>query len=219
MVLVVAVTPGPAGGHQGWKRPSSWRRRLTGQSWPVGPLRQQTATCRPSNLQLGLSLTRKTGCGRNLVRPRNKSSSLTKEILSNNSALPAPRGGWVPSRAPEGSGCRRAVMVDTPLHHCVDIGDCVFGVAGGCGYPHFQEGGPGGCSNYRGDQTSVPPREGLLQGAGEESAAAGWNLDSRGVMWFSSWPWNTRTALYSRKGTGGGMRVCPISPHSVHREG
>ena len=55
--------------------------------------------------------------------------------------------------------------------------------------------------------------EGLLKGAGEESAAASRTSDPRGPMWFSSWPWNTEPALYPRGCAGGGMGVCPTSPH------
>ena len=35
-----------------------------------------------------------------------------------------------------------AVIVDTPVQHCVGIGDCAFGVADSCDGSTFQEGGP-----------------------------------------------------------------------------
>ena len=57
---------------------------------------------------------------------------------------------------------------------------------------HFQEGVPEGVFDILGDHTCQPLFEGLLQVAGEESLAVSQTSDSRGVMWFLSWPWNTR---------------------------
>ena len=59
-----------------------------------------------------------------------------------------------------------------PLQNCVDIRDCAFGVADRCGDPAFQEEGTEGVFQLPEDHTPHHPREGLLQGAGEESAAA-----------------------------------------------
>ena len=83
LVLVVAATPGPAGGHQRWKGPSSWRRRHTGHGWPVGPLRQQTATGRPSDLQLGWSLRQNPGVGRVWWGYGKRHPVCAEEILAN----------------------------------------------------------------------------------------------------------------------------------------
>ena len=63
--------------------------------------------------------------------------------------LQCPEWGRDPSRASQGSGCCRAVLVDTPLQSCLDIGDCAFGVADGCGCPPLQEGGLEAVFQYR----------------------------------------------------------------------
>ena len=66
-------------------------------------------------------------------------------------------------------------MADTPLQHCVDFGDCAFGVADRCGCPPFQEEGPEGVFHILSNHTSQS--QGLLQGAGEESTDASRTLD------------------------------------------
>ncbi|KAK7913335.1 hypothetical protein WMY93_013546 [Mugilogobius chulae] len=53
------------------------------------------------------------------------------------------------------------------------------------------------------DHTPQPPREGLLQGAGEETSTDSRTSDSRGAVWFSSRPWNTGPALHSPSGARG----------------
>ena len=53
-------------------------------------------------------------------------------------------------------------MVETPLQHCMDIGDCAFGVANGCDGSPFQEGGPEGVFQLPGDYILQPPWEGPL---------------------------------------------------------
>ena len=73
---------------------------------------------------------------------------------------------------PKDPVCYGAVMVDIPLQHCVDIGDCAFGVAERCGGSPFQEGRPEGLFQPPGDHTPQQPWEGQLQGAGEESPAS-----------------------------------------------
>ena len=45
-------------------------------------------------------------------------------------------------------------MVETPLLHCVEIGDCAFGVVDECSSPPFQEGGPEGVFQLPRDPTS-----------------------------------------------------------------
>ncbi|KAI3372506.1 hypothetical protein L3Q82_022982 [Scortum barcoo] len=83
-----------------------------------------------------------------------------------------------------------AVLADTPLQHCMEVGD-------------------------KRDHTSQPSREGLRhQGTGEENSAYSRRpSDSGGTMRFSSQAWNTGPALYPPQGAGGFMGVCPTSPH------
>ena len=54
-------------------------------------------------------------------------------------------------------------MADTALPLCLDIGDCAFGVADGCGCPSFQEGEPEVVFQQPGNHTPQPPQESLLQ--------------------------------------------------------
>ncbi|KAI3358431.1 hypothetical protein L3Q82_014864 [Scortum barcoo] len=97
------------------------------------------------------------------------------------------------------SGCCGAVLADTPLQHCMEVGDSTSGVAnqGGVVVPLFKKGDRRVCSNYRRDHTSQPPREGLRQGTGEENSAYSrpWIQEEqcgfrpgRGTQWTSSIP-------------------------------
>ncbi|KAI3368501.1 hypothetical protein L3Q82_025391 [Scortum barcoo] len=71
------------------------------------------------------------------------------------------------------SGCCGAVLADTPLQHCMEVGDSASGVANRGGGPLFLKSkrGPESVFQLQEDHTSQPPQEGLHQGTGEENSA------------------------------------------------
>lgn len=69
----------------------------------------------------------------------------------------------VKHQLPKGSGCCRAVPVDTPLQRCVEICGAASGLAGRSGGPMFKKGYKRMCSNTGGPH-SLASLERSMQG-------------------------------------------------------
>ena len=79
--------------------------------------------------------------------------------------------------------------------------------------PLFKKGDQRLCSNYRGITLLSLPGKVYSRVMERRVPRLVEEPDSGGTAWFSSWSWNTGPTLNPRKGAGGGVGVCPASPH------